>query len=66
VVRVRRTTKWFARVVIAPHLSTLDALNLHFPRVDKDRSASSSLRKALEHEGRAGPEKTSGTRRSDR
>jgi PPK2 family polyphosphate:nucleotide phosphotransferase len=44
--------KWFARVVIGSAVvSTLDALNLHFPRVDKDSKREfEAVRKALEHE----------------
>jgi PPK2 family polyphosphate:nucleotide phosphotransferase len=44
--------KWFARVVIGSAIvSTLDALNLHFPRVDKDSKREfEAVRKALEHE----------------
>jgi len=48
--------KWFARVVIGSAIvSTLDALNLHFPRVDKDSKREfEAVRKALEHEGKGG------------
>jgi PPK2 family polyphosphate:nucleotide phosphotransferase len=48
--------KWFARVVIGSAIvSTLDALNLRFPRVDKDSKREfEAVRKALEHEGKGG------------
>jgi PPK2 family polyphosphate:nucleotide phosphotransferase len=48
--------KWFARVLIGSAIvSTLDALNLHFPRVDKDSKREfEAVRKALEHEGKGG------------
>jgi PPK2 family polyphosphate:nucleotide phosphotransferase len=51
--------KWFARVVIGSAIvSTLDALNLHFPRVDKDSKREfEAVRKALEHEGKGGAKK---------
>jgi len=51
--------KWFARVVIGSAIvSTLDALNLHFPRVDKDSKREfEAVREALEHEGKGGAEK---------
>jgi PPK2 family polyphosphate:nucleotide phosphotransferase len=46
--------KWFARVVIGSAIvSTLDALNLRFPRADKASLAEFKLvRKALEQEGK--------------
>jgi PPK2 family polyphosphate:nucleotide phosphotransferase len=51
--------KWFARVVIGSAVvSTLDALNLHFPRVDKDSKREfEAVRKALEHERKGGAKK---------
>ena len=49
--------KWFARVVIGSTIvATLDALNLRFPRVDKESQKEfAEVRKALENErkGRA-------------
>src|SRR5882672_10885218 len=46
--------KWFARVVIGSAVvSTLEALNLHFPRVDKaSKREFEAVRKALEQEGK--------------
>ncbi len=46
--------KWFARVVIGSAVvSTLEALNLHFPRVDKESKREfEAVRKALEQEGK--------------
>ena len=51
--------KWFARVVIGSAIvSTLEALNLHFPRVDKESKREfEAVRKALEHEGKGGAKK---------
>jgi PPK2 family polyphosphate:nucleotide phosphotransferase len=51
--------KWFARVVIGSAIvSTLEGLNLHFPRVDKDSKREfEAVRKALEHEGKGGAAK---------
>jgi PPK2 family polyphosphate:nucleotide phosphotransferase len=48
--------KWFARVVIGSTIvSALEALDLHFPRVDKDfKREFEAVRKALEHEGKGG------------
>jgi PPK2 family polyphosphate:nucleotide phosphotransferase len=45
--------KWFARVVIGSTIvSALEALDLHFPRVDKDSKREfEAVRKALEQEG---------------
>ncbi len=47
--------KWFARVVIGSVIvSTLESLNLRFPRVDKaSLEEFAQVRKALENEGRA-------------
>ena len=47
--------KWFARVVIGSVIvGALDALNLHFPRVDKaSQEEFKKVRKALENEGRS-------------
>ncbi|WP_213287685.1 polyphosphate kinase 2 family protein [Bradyrhizobium sp. sGM-13] len=47
--------KWFARVVIGSTIvSTLDRLDLHFPKVDKaDRSEFAKVREALLNEGKA-------------
>ncbi|WP_439922578.1 polyphosphate kinase 2 family protein [Nitrobacter sp. JJSN] len=47
--------KWFARVVIGSTIvSTLDKLDLHFPKVDKSElSEFNKVRKALESEGRS-------------
>jgi len=49
--------KWFARVVIGSVIvSTLESLNLRFPRVDKaSLEEFAHVRKALESEGRAKP-----------
>jgi hypothetical protein len=46
--------KWFARVVIGSAIvSTLDALNLRFPRADKaSLEEFKRVREALEHEGK--------------
>jgi PPK2 family polyphosphate:nucleotide phosphotransferase len=46
--------KWFARVVIGSAIvSALDALDLHFPKVDAAALAEfKQVRQALEHEGR--------------
>jgi hypothetical protein len=46
--------KWFARVVIGSAIvSTLDTLNLHFPRLDKASLREfKQVRKALENEGK--------------
>jgi PPK2 family polyphosphate:nucleotide phosphotransferase len=54
--------KWFARVVIGSAIvSALDALNLHFPRVDKDSKREfEAVRKALEHEGKGSAAKNKG------
>ncbi len=51
--------KWFARVVIGSAIvSTLEALNLHFPRVDKESKREfEAVRKALEHEAKGGAKK---------
>ncbi len=51
--------KWFARVVIGSAIvSTLEALNLHFPRADKaSLKEFEQVRKALEHEGKGGAKK---------
>jgi len=51
--------KWFARVVIGSAIvSTLEGLNLHFPRVDKDSKREfEAVRKALEPEGKGGAAK---------
>ena len=48
--------KWFARVVIGSVIvSTLEQLNLHFPRADKvSLQEFEEVRKALEHEGEGG------------
>jgi PPK2 family polyphosphate:nucleotide phosphotransferase len=48
--------KWFARVVIGSTIvSALEALDLHFPRVDKDfKREFEAVRTALEHEGKGG------------
>ena len=45
--------KWFARVVIGSVIvSTLDSLNLRFPRVDKaSLEEFANVREALENEG---------------
>jgi PPK2 family polyphosphate:nucleotide phosphotransferase len=47
--------KWFARVVIGSTIvSTLDKLDLHFPKVDKSElSEFNKVRKALESEGKS-------------
>ena len=49
--------KWFARVVIGSVIvSTLESLNLRFPRVDKaSLEEFAKVRKALESEGKAKP-----------
>jgi len=49
--------KWFARLVIGSVVvSTLESLNLRFPRVDKaSLDEFAQVRKALENEGRAKP-----------
>jgi PPK2 family polyphosphate:nucleotide phosphotransferase len=54
--------KWFARVVIGSAIvSTLEALNLRFPRADKaSRKEFEQVRKALEHEGKGWPKKVVG------
>jgi len=46
--------KWFARVVIGSAIvSTLETLNLHFPRADKaSLQEFKQVRKALENEGK--------------
>jgi Polyphosphate kinase 2 (PPK2) len=46
--------KWFARVVIGSAIvSTLETLNLHFPRADKASLREfKRVREALEHEGK--------------
>jgi PPK2 family polyphosphate:nucleotide phosphotransferase len=51
--------KWFARVVIGSVIvSTLDGLNLRFPRVDKaSLEEFAKVREALEHEGSRGARK---------
>ena len=51
--------KWFARVVIGSAIvSTLEALNLRFPRADKaSLKEFEQVRKALEHEGKGGAKK---------
>jgi hypothetical protein len=51
--------KWFARLVIGSAiLSTLDTLNLRFPRADKESLAEfKTVRKALLEEGRKKAEK---------
>jgi PPK2 family polyphosphate:nucleotide phosphotransferase len=51
--------KWFARLVIGSAIvAALDALDLHFPRVDKEAKREfDSVRKALEHEGKGGARK---------
>jgi polyphosphate kinase 2 (PPK2 family) len=51
--------KWFARVVIGSAIvSTLEALNLRFPRADKaSLKEFEQVRKALEHEGKGGTKK---------
>jgi PPK2 family polyphosphate:nucleotide phosphotransferase len=54
--------KWFARVVIGSAIvSTLEALNLQFPRADKaSLQEFEAVRKALEHEGKGGAKRKSG------
>ena len=51
--------KWFTRVVIGSVIvSTLESLNLRFPRVDKaSLEEFARVRKALENEGKGGPRK---------
>jgi PPK2 family polyphosphate:nucleotide phosphotransferase len=51
--------KWFARVVIGSAIvSALDALDLHFPRVDKaSLEEFKQVREALENEGKGGAKK---------
>jgi PPK2 family polyphosphate:nucleotide phosphotransferase len=51
--------KWFARVVIGSAIvSTLETLNLHFPRADKaSLHEFTAVRKALENEARGRPRK---------
>jgi PPK2 family polyphosphate:nucleotide phosphotransferase len=51
--------KWFARVVIGSAIvSALDALNLHFPRADRNSLQEfKKVREALEHEGKVGGRK---------
>jgi hypothetical protein len=48
--------KWFARVVIGSAIvSTLEGLNLRFPRADKaSLKEFEQVREALEHEGKGG------------
>jgi hypothetical protein len=54
--------KWFARVVIGSAIvAALEALNLHFPSVDKESKREfEAVRKALEHEGKSGAAKKHG------
>jgi PPK2 family polyphosphate:nucleotide phosphotransferase len=53
--------KWFARAVIGSTIvATLEKLDLHFPRVDKDSKREfEAVRKALESEGKGGSRKRS-------
>src|SRR5882724_3162119 len=54
--------KWFARVVIGSAIvAALEALDLHFPSVDKESKREfEAVRKALEHEGKSGATKKHG------
>jgi PPK2 family polyphosphate:nucleotide phosphotransferase len=51
--------KWFARLVIGSTIvATLEALDLHFPHVDKESKREfEAVRKALEHEGKGAASK---------
>jgi polyphosphate kinase 2 (PPK2 family) len=58
--------KWFARVVIGSAIvSALDALDLHFPKVDAAGLAEfKQVRQALEHEGRKTAAKKAGVKKA--